>query len=124
MTDFNQTHFKYEINERVFIENRHSLNWLNNSNQFKNAALQEQKLFILDRGLSVKKEIIYTLSFFPLLNVKHEYDTNLKYLLKEIMCSKDKETGKIRVVDYFDALKRSELFLLTNVSEDFIINKF
>ncbi len=117
-------HFKYEINEGVFIENRHSLLWLNHNKQFKNAALSEQRLYILDRGYNIKKEPVYTLCFFPLSVLDHEHDNNLQYVLKEIMCTKDRKTGKYRVSDYFNALKRSEHFLLTEVEEKWIIRSF
>jgi len=118
-----EQHFKYQINEKIYIENRHNLNWLNHNTQFKKAAFSEQPLFILNRTRNSKNEPTYTLCFFPIYCVDHDYENNMQYLLKEIMTSKNKE-GKVKVCDYFQALKKAELFMLVDVPEHQIIKDF
>lgn len=118
-----EQHFKYQINEKVYIENRHNLNWLNHNAQFKKAAFSEQPLFILSRTRDSKNEPVYTLCFFPIDNVEHDHENNMQYLLKEIMTSKDKN-GKVKVGDYFKAVKKAELFMLVDVPEYHIIKDF
>lgn len=118
-----EQYFKYEVNDKVYIENRHSLNWLNHNNQFKKAALSEQPLFILSRTRNSKNEPVYTLCFFPVYNVEHKYENNMQYILKEVMTNKD-SNGKVKVGDYFKAVKNAELFMLADVLEEQIIKDF
>lgn len=77
----------------------------------------------MDRIVNEKEEVSYTLSFFPILE-QHNYETNLAFVLNEIMCTKDKKTGKVKVSDYFSAFQRTSNFILTNVPESAIIASY
>lgn len=122
MKTFPDKYFKFHIKDRVYINNTLNLSWLK-SPEFLQAAHAEQPLYILDRTANENGEVFYTLSFFPVI-IEHNFETNLAYILNEIMCSKDKETGKVRVSDYFSAFQRSKHFILTEVQESAIIRSY
>lgn len=122
MKSYPDQFFKNNIGDRIYIDNRKNTTWVT-SPSFIQAIHSEQLLYIIDRNLNEKEEPVYTLSFFPIIE-EHDYDTNLKFILKEIMCAKDKKTGKIKVSDYFSAFQRTEIFLLTNVPESAIIASY
>lgn len=114
--------FSFKVGERVFIDNRKNTTWIKHK-AFINATHSEQPLYVIDRIVSESEIVSYTLSFFPVVT-EHSYETNLAFVLNEIMCTKNKTTGKVNVSDYFSAFQRAENFILTNVPSDVIIQKY